>query len=75
MDGEGGHQEHLSDSTSAPPGLVLLGMQWEGGLFVDTTLPFGLRSAPKIFTALTDAVEWTVKRRGFNSASTTWTTT
>ena len=25
MDGEGGHQERLSDSTSAPPGLVAVG--------------------------------------------------
>ena len=30
----------------------LMGMQWEGGLFVDTTLPFGLCSAPKIFNAV-----------------------
>ncbi len=35
----------------------LLGMLWREGLFVDTTLPFGLRSAPKIFTALADAAE------------------
>ena len=31
---------------------------------MDTTLPFGLRSAPKIFTAVADAAEWIVKRRG-----------
>ena len=42
----------------------LLGMQWEGMIFVDTTLPFGLRSAPKIFTALADAVEWVLQKRG-----------
>ena len=42
----------------------LLGMRWEGGLFVDTTLPFGSRSAPKIFTALADAVEWILKAEG-----------
>ena len=30
----------------------LLGMQWDGGVFVDTALPFGLRSAPKIFNTL-----------------------
>ena len=24
-----------------------LGMSWKGGIYVDTTLPFGLRSAPK----------------------------
>ena len=27
----------------------LLGMQWKGGIYVDTVLPFGLRSAPKIY--------------------------
>ena len=37
---------------------VLLGMEWEGERFMDTTLPFGLRSAPKVFSALADALEW-----------------
>ena len=36
----------------------LLGMQWEGNLYIDTVLPFGLRSAPKIFTAMADMAEW-----------------
>ena len=39
----------------------LLGMRWGGQVFVDTVLPFGLRSAPKLFTALADAVEWIAK--------------
>ena len=42
----------------------LMGMLWEGSLYVDTALPFGLRSAPKIFTAVADAVEWIVKQEG-----------
>ena len=33
----------------------LLGMLWDDQLYVDSTLPFGLRSAPKIFNALADA--------------------
>lgn len=33
-------------------------MAWGGELYVDTVLPFGLRSAPKIFSAVADAVEW-----------------
>ena len=33
----------------------LLGMQWEERVYIDTVLPFGLRSAPKIFCALSDA--------------------
>ena len=32
-------------------------------MLVDTTLPFRLKSAPKIFTALADAAEW-ITRRG-----------
>ena len=42
----------------------LLRIKWEGSLYVDTTLPFGLRSAPKIFSAIVDAVEWIVKQAG-----------
>ena len=42
----------------------LLGMTWDGSLYIDTALPFGLRSAPKIFTAVADAAEWIVWRRG-----------
>jgi len=37
----------------------LLEMVWRD---VDTTLPFGLRSTPKIFMALVDAAEWMVRR-------------
>ena len=36
----------------------LLGMAWDGALYVDTTLPFGLRSAPKLFNAVADTIEW-----------------
>ena len=43
---------------------LLLGMKQEGQLFVDTALPFGLRSAPKIFTAVADALQWVVRSRG-----------
>lgn len=42
----------------------LLGLQWEGALFIDKTLPFGLRSAPKIFTALADAAVWILRQEG-----------
>ena len=42
----------------------LMGMMWKHSLFVDTALPFGLRSAPKIFTALADAAEWMVRQQG-----------
>ena len=42
----------------------LLGMEWQGAMFVDGTLPFGLRSAPLLFTALGDALEWVAKAHG-----------
>ena len=38
-------------------------MQWKGGLYVDTCLPFGLRSAPKIFAVLADTLEWCSKEQ------------
>ena len=40
----------------------LLGMVWDGSLFIDTALPFGLRSAPKIFSAVADVVEWILRQ-------------
>ena len=42
----------------------LLGMMWRDKLCVDTTLPFGLRSAPKIFNAVADASEWIREHNG-----------
>ena len=35
----------------------LLVMQWREKFYMDTVLPFGLRSAPKIFSAVADALE------------------
>lgn len=42
----------------------LLGVQWEGSVYVDKVLPFGLRSAPKIFSAVADAIQWTLFHNG-----------
>ena len=42
----------------------LLGIQWEDVVYVDKVLPFGLRSAPKIFTAVADAAQWMLSQRG-----------
>ncbi len=39
-------------------------MQWKNAVYVDGMLPFGLRSAPKIFNALADGLEWCVKEEG-----------
>ena len=47
-----------------PDDRLLLGTQWENQYFVDTVLPFGLRSAPKIFNAMADALQWIVRQKG-----------
>ena len=47
-----------------PADRPLLGMQWEGAVYLDAALPFGLRSAPKIFTAVADAAEWVARSEG-----------
>ena len=47
-----------------PEDRPLLGMLWEGALYVDTALPFGLRSAPKVFTAVADGLEWRLRLEG-----------
>ena len=33
----------------------LLGFQWDGNIFINKVLPFGLRSVPFIFTMVADA--------------------
>ena len=42
---------HLDDS-------LLMDMEWKGQWYVNTALSFGLRPAPKIFTALADGLIW-----------------
>lgn len=44
----------------------LLGLLWEDHLYVDTVLPFGLRSAPKIFNSVADALQWIARDRGIS---------
>ena len=36
----------------------LLGMYWQGRYYVDTCLPFGLRSAPYLFNQFAEALHW-----------------
>ena len=47
-----------------PDDRPLLGIEWQGNHYIDGMLPFGLRSAPKIFTAVADALEWCFRERG-----------
>ena len=42
----------------------LLTISWEGQTYVDQALPFGLRSAPKIFSAVADAIAWVLFFQG-----------
>ena len=47
-----------------PQDTLLLGMRWQDGVYVDTALPFGLRSAPKIFNVAADALMWVLQQSG-----------
>ena len=47
-----------------PEDQPLLGVSWNGTTYMDKVLPFGLRSAPKIFTAVADAIQWVLTRHG-----------
>ena len=45
----------------------LLAMEWKGGIFIDTCLPFGLRSAPKLFNLVADLLAWITEEQGVSS--------
>ncbi len=45
----------------------LMGMEWKGMRYIDMALPFGLRSAPKIFNSLGDALQWMLKEAGIEA--------
>ena len=45
-----------------PNDLYRLGMQWQGNYFVYITLPFGLPSAPYVFSSVADLVDWVLKK-------------
>ena len=42
----------------------LLGVRWKDSYYVDRMLPFGLRSAPKIFSAVADGLQWILVQKG-----------
>ena len=41
---------------TTPP--CLFGVSWEGRTYINPALPFGLRSAPKIFSEVADMMVW-----------------
>ena len=47
-----------------PDDRPLLEMWWRDRFYVDPSLPFSLRSAPKQFNAIADALEWIARHLG-----------
>ena len=44
----------------------LLAMCWNNQIYIDTCLPFGLRSAPKLFNVLADLLSWILIQQGIS---------
>ena len=42
-------------------------LEWSGREKIHTALPFGLHSAPKVFSAISDALEWILFDQGMSS--------
>ena len=47
-----------------PADRQLLAMSWRSKVFIDTCLPFGLRSSPKLFNTLADLLAWILNHQG-----------
>ena len=52
-----------------PHDRILQAVEWDGQIYVDPMLPFGLRSAPNFFTAVTDTLNWCLQRAGIRFVS------
>ena len=39
----------------------LFGVQWEANVYVDLMLPFGLKSAARIFLTVANALQWILR--------------
>ena len=44
----------------------LLAMRWNDQIYIDTCIPFGLRSAPKLFKILVDLLSWNFEQQGIS---------
>jgi len=42
----------------------LLGVNWKNSIYIDHCIPFGLRSAPKLFNILADLLSWIAQNAG-----------
>ena len=47
-----------------PQDRVLQAVRWQGQVFIDPMLPFGLSSVPNIFNTLVDALNWILQLAG-----------
>ena len=47
-----------------PADCHMLAMKWNNQVYIDTRLPFGLRSAPKLFNILADLLSWILESKG-----------
>ena len=47
---------------------IKLGVKWNRLIHMDRALPFGLRSAPKLFSALSDGFMWLLHKQGISHA-------
>lgn len=64
-----GQRNIRAGETRLPTALFLstagpLAISWEGKVYIDRALPFGLRSAPKIFSAVADIIAWALHCSG-----------
>ena len=50
-----------------PEDQCLLGMQWQNMYYIDRVLPFGLRSAPRLFSAVADALQFVAITQGIKN--------
>ena len=49
-----------------PADRSLLAMQWDNSIYIDGCLPFGLRSASKLFNIMADLLSWIGQHRGIS---------
>ena len=47
----------------APEDRTVLGLRWDNLIYIDQVLPFGLRSAPMIFSAIADTLLWIMVKK------------
>ena len=59
-------QEAYRNVPVHPDDQLFLGILWEKTVYIDKMLPFGLRSAPIIFSAVADALQWVLINNGIS---------